>query len=83
MEVLLYCSFTKVAGVLPSNFKKNLTMIKDMIVHGWDEVYVDKLTIKINQGISWRCEGYKIRKLQLLVGRQDSDLSKITVSWPV
>ena len=53
-------------------------MIKEMAVHGWGEVY--GLTIKINQGTSWRCEGYKIRILQLLAGRQNRGLSKITVS---
>jgi len=63
-------------------------MIKQMAVHGWDEVvYGHKLTTtRINLGKV--CPGgvkvnYKIRKLQLLAGRQDSDLSKITVPWPV
>jgi len=59
-------------------------MIKEMAVHGcgwgWGEVYGYKLTIKISQGTSWKCEGYKIRKLQLLAGRQNRGLSKITVS---
>jgi hypothetical protein len=74
--------FRKVAGH-HLQILKNVTMIKEMAVHGWDEVYGYKLMIKINQGISWRCEGYKIRKVQLLAGRHNSDLSKITVPWPV
>lgn len=47
-----------------------------MTVNGWDEVYGDKLTLSNNQGD-------KFRQIQLLVGRQDSDLSKITVMWHV
>jgi hypothetical protein len=31
----------------------------------------------------WRAEDDKLREYQLLVGRQDSDLSKITVMWHV
>lgn len=30
-------------------------------------------------GVVCRCAHYKVRKCQLLVGRQDSDLSKITI----
>jgi hypothetical protein len=61
-------------------------MIKKMVVNVWDEVCGDKLTLSNNQRYvleMWRAEDDKLREYQLLVGRQDSDLSKITVMWPV
>ena len=57
-----------------------------MVVNVWDEVYGDKLTISNSQRYvleMWRAEDDKFREYQLLVGRQDSDLSKITVLWAV
>ena len=64
----------------------NICRIKQMVVNVSDEVCGDKLTISNSQRYvleMWRAEDDKFREYQPLVGRQDSDSSKITVLWAV
>ena len=66
--------------------KENVSMSEQRTVNGWHEVCGDRLAISNNHGnvvVMWRAEDDKFREFQLLVGEQDSDLSKITVMRPV